>query len=126
MEILNLEYVKSRMNGVVPMKVDTSGVQYEDDEKIEETIKEAESLVLSYCRMVGIDILDLSVETAIELRPHAFNIFLYNISENTLTDVVKEKYEKSIKYLNDVADGRAVLRTKISKRSGFRTIRLNI
>lgn len=124
MNIIDIEYVKSRMYNTLPIITDSNGNNMLDEIRIEETLREAEHLVLSYCRLVSIDYDNMTKETMEELRPHIFNIFKYYITEENITEVSKDKYASTMEYLKNIASGRAVLKTKISKKSGIRQFRI--
>lgn len=99
--------------------------------KIEEAITDAELYVFSFLRPVGIEINDIIPATVRELRRTVLDLTRYNFSATVNAAGAKDSQvfiqrDYAVADLKDISSGRKVLTTSKSKKSGFKTIRLDI
>lgn len=106
--------------------VDNNNESHINESKIENAIMDAEQHISGYLRKVGIDISNITIQTKQELRRHALNITRYYMSDSNgiTTENITERYKDSVNFLKDIASGKAVLNSSISKRATFSQIRM--
>ena len=123
------EVIKEFGTKSVPSTLNVDGETVPDIEVIEMALKEAQLEVFSYLRNVGVDITNITNDTIFELRRHILFITRYKYQSKTSGSLKPENdimitYEKSIEYLDKISKGDLVLSTTKSKKSGFRSVRV--
>lgn len=123
------EVIKEFGTKSVPSTLNVDGETVPDIEVIETALKEAQLEVFSYLRNVGVDITNITNDTIFELRRHILFITRYKYQSKTAGSLKPENdimitYEKSIEYLDKISKGDLVLSTTKSKKSGFRSVRV--